>query len=72
MEQLGVDALQRRVAELERENALLRNHNAELTARVQRLQLEAQTMHDLIWENARTSSRPPLPPRPEGSDGSAE
>jgi cell division protein FtsB len=69
MEQLGVDALKKRVAELERENALLRSHNTELTARVQKLELEAQTMHDLIWENARTSSRPPPPPRPDGSDG---
>jgi cell division protein FtsB len=67
MEQLGVDALKKRVAELERENARLRDHNAELLARVQKLELEAQTMHDLIWETARSTSRPPPPS--DGSDG---
>ena len=68
MEKLGIDALQRRVAELEHENGQLRSHIAELHARVAKLEHEAQTMHDLIWENARTSSRPP-PPRTDGSDG---
>lgn len=64
METLGVDALKRRVAELEQANEQLRLHNAELLARIERLELEAQTMHELIWESARASSRPP--PRSDG------
>ena len=63
METLGiVEALRKRVADLELRIDQLHSHNAELLARIAKLEQEAQTMHDLIWEGARSSSRPPPAP----------
>jgi len=63
METLGVvEALRKRVAELELRIDQLHTHNTELLARIGKLEQEAQTMHDLIWEGARSNSRPPSAP----------